>query len=186
MNPVEILWIEVMKLFRDQSPYEAQTIFYGQIRNVVIKGLMAEVNCVGFEFYLEQPIPIYRYGPQCNWTVFDDKCTKISGEFVTSGAIIVSADGLTLTGDIFSGESDGYFTGGNIVSGEHRRMITDHSGNILTMRYPISTFTSGETRTIDAYAGCDGNIETCRDRFTNVVNFGGQPYIPLDNPTTWG
>lgn len=26
--------------------------------------------------------------------------------------------------------------------------------------------------------GCDGLIGTCRDKFNNVVNFGGDPYAP--------
>ncbi len=28
------------------------------------------------------------------------------------------------------------------------------------------------------WAGCDGRLSTCRDRFHNVVNFGGFPHIP--------
>ena len=27
-------------------------------------------------------------------------------------------------------------------------------------------------------AGCDKRLETCRDRFANVVNFRGFPHIP--------
>jgi len=184
MNPVEILWIDIMKLHRDQSPYEASTAFYGQIRNVTIKGLSADVTCVGFESYLGSPVPVYRYGPQCNWTVFDDNCTLDEDSYKTEDcAVTVSLDGLQLTSDSFSGEADGYFTIGNIVSGEHERMVMDHTGDIIQIRYPVSTLATGGNVVI--YAGCDGDIETCRDRFSNVVNFGGHPYIPLDNPTTW-
>ena len=33
----------------------------------------------------------------------------------------------------------------------------------------------GDTFTI--VAGCDGNATTCRNRFHNLVNFRGEPYI---------
>jgi uncharacterized phage protein (TIGR02218 family) len=32
--------------------------------------------------------------------------------------------------------------------------------------------------TFDITAGCDKRLETCRDRFSNVVNFGGFPHMP--------
>jgi hypothetical protein len=32
------------------------------------------------------------------------------------------------------------------------------------------------------YAGCDHLLATCRDRFSNVANFGGFPWIPQKNP----
>jgi uncharacterized phage protein (TIGR02218 family) len=33
------------------------------------------------------------------------------------------------------------------------------------------------------YAGCPHTLTGCRDLHNNVVNFGGQPYIPIKNPT---
>jgi hypothetical protein len=33
INPVEILWVSVMKLHRDQDPLEADVIFIGQIKH---------------------------------------------------------------------------------------------------------------------------------------------------------
>jgi uncharacterized phage protein (TIGR02218 family) len=35
---------------------------------------------------------------------------------------------------------------------------------------------AGDTFSITA--GCDKRFETCRDRFSNVVNFGGFPHMP--------
>lgn len=184
-NPVDVVWIEVSLLFRDQTPYEKSVIFYGQIKNVVVRGVQAEVKCVGFEYYLKQPIPTRRYTPNCNWRPFDANC-KLSGElYKLTTSFVLDPTGLKLTSNALSGESsiEGYFTRGYIVSGEVKRMIADHKGNVIWIRYPISG-ASGEV-TFDVYPGCDGKIETCRDKFNNVVNFFGFPYIPLDNPTTW-
>ena len=35
-----------------------------------------------------------------------------------------------------------------------------------------------------AYAGCDKLNSTCHTKFNNIVNFGGFPFIPSDNPFT--
>lgn len=35
----------------------------------------------------------------------------------------------------------------------------------------------------EAYAGCDWTLHTCINRFNNKINFGGTPYIPVDENT---
>ena len=46
----------------------------------------------------------------------------------------------------------------------------------------------GNTRTlttetsVTVYAGCQRNTADCRDLHDNIVNYGGQPWIPLENP----
>lgn len=44
---------------------------------------------------------------------------------------------------------------------------------VLPMEYPIAI---GDTYTITA--GCDKQFGTCKNRWNNVVNFRGEPYIP--------
>ncbi|MFG7180665.1 DUF2163 domain-containing protein [Burkholderia pseudomallei] len=43
----------------------------------------------------------------------------------------------------------------------------------LPMEYPIAV---GDTYTITA--GCDKQFGTCKDRYSNVVHFRGEPYVP--------
>jgi hypothetical protein len=78
INPIEIYWIKIMKLHRDQSPLEADIIFLGQIKTVTFKGIQADVECVGFEHFLKMPIPMERYQLNCNWQVFDSRCRGLS------------------------------------------------------------------------------------------------------------
>ena len=188
-NPVEVIWIQVDKLFRDQSPAEGSCIFLGQIRLVNIQGLLAKISCVGFEFFLKQQIPKWVYGPTCNHSLFDDNCgidNSSSGGYKISATLsAVSSEGFELTSADFgeSGLDEGFFTNGEVVFNEYHRMIVEHTGTKVKIRYAIPDLEASDT--IDAYAGCDGSIETCRDKFDNVDNFGGHFYIPLDNPATW-
>ena len=44
---------------------------------------------------------------------------------------------------------------------------------VLPMPYTIAV---GNTYSL--IAGCDKTFPTCRDRFSNVLNFRGEPYLP--------
>lgn len=38
---------------------------------------------------------------------------------------------------------------------------------------------------VTLYVGCQRNESACRDLHSNIVNYGGQPYIPLENPVDY-
>ena len=183
-NPVEIIWMEVIKIFRDQDPIEGGSIFLGQIKSVTVNGTQAQVSCVGFEFFLKQLVPKEIYGVVCNWTLFDSRCSLDESSYKITAIIeSVSADGLTLISADFAEKADDFFTNGDLLLEERRRMIVSHVGDTIKIRYPIFNLVEGAE--VEVCAGCDGDVRTCRDKFSNVINFGGHPYIPLDNPVTW-
>jgi len=183
VNPLDLYWIEVFKLFRDQTPLEASVVFVGQIKTVSFKGIAAQIDCVGFEIYLQRTIPQFRYGPPCNWTLFDSKCTIDKTLYSTNAVLTdLSVDGLTLTSATFALEADDYYTYGYAEFGDAKRMITSHIGDVVKLNYKIPELANGNT--VTCFAGCSLDIETCRDKFNNVVNFGGHCYIPVDNPAT--
>jgi len=183
-NPIELVWVEVLRAFRDQSPVECAVIFIGQIRNVTFQGPEAQCECVGMEYFLEKPIPTIRYQANCNWRVFDERCGLVSGEYLQTVTVtnITSGESYTLTTDMDTKEDD-YYAYGWMEWGIVKRMIASSSGQEITLNYPITTLGTGEA--INIYPGCDGAIETCRDKYDNVLNFGGHPYIPEDNPSAW-
>lgn len=180
INPVEILWVSVMKLHRDQSPLEAVVLFIGQIKTVAFKGVKATVNCVGFEHFLKKTIPFWRYQLTCNHDVFDSNCSLTKSSYLTSTSISLDATKTILTSTAFGAEDDGYFTGGEIVFGDESRAISDHTGDNITIVYRFLTLADGDT--VSAYPGCDGRAETCRDKYSNILNFLGFPFIPVENP----
>lgn len=182
-NPVEVLWIQIMKLHRDQDPLEANVLFTGQMKSVTIKGAQGEAEVVGFEWYFKQQIPRYRFQPGCNNTLYDDYCTINKASFTHAVTVSgVSADGLTLTSGDFDALADDYLVFGYIAFNDNLRLITSHTGNTIEIRYRIIGLTAGASATV--YAGCDLKAETCRDKFNNINNFFGHPYIPVENPAT--
>lgn len=182
INPIEILWISVMKLHREQSPLEADVIFLGQIKDVSFKGIQASVNCVGFEHFLKKTIPTWRYQLTCNHQVFDAMCALTKASYKTTENVTLDASKLVLTGTDFGLEDDGYFIGGEVVFGDESRAITAHVGTAITIMYKFVGLAANDS--VDAYPGCDGRAETCRDKYDNIINFLGFPFIPIENPAT--
>ena len=182
-NPVEMIWIQVSKLHRDQSPLEANILFTGQIKTVRFRGSLGEAECVGFEWYFRQQIPKYRFQPACNNTLYDTFCAVTKASFTHAVTLTgLSADGLTLTSATFGGQANDYFKHGYIDFDDNLRAVTSHTGSTVTISYKIPDLTG--TSSITAYAGCDLKAETCRDKFSNINNFFGHIYVPLENPAT--
>ena len=80
------------------------------------------------------------------------------------------------------GGTSGYFD---------RGLITFTSGLNTGLSMEVKSYTPGQMilvlpmpytvavgNTYSLIAGCDKTFPTCRDRFTNVVNFRGEPYLP--------
>lgn len=186
MNPLEIIWVEVMRLHRDMSPLEADVIFIGQIRGTSFKGVQAEIKCVGFEFFLKMPIPVWRYQINCNHDLFDTRCGLDKETYKVGPTIIFLDSTLTELTSAAFGVGDNYFLGGEVVFGDEKRAIIYHVGNTIIMPFPMLELEDGDT--VNVYPGCDQRIETCRDKFilqvpiSNIVNFLGFPFSPIDNP----
>lgn len=196
-NPVDMIWVQVMKYYEDVIPEEASVVFVGQIKTVSFQGTAATISCVGFEHFLTQRIPKYRYQISCNNDLFDDLCTLEKDDYEETATVtILDSAGVVINATEFGDEDENYYTRGFIrwrdaytnpdtgYKRDHYRMIVKHIGQQASIRYKFNDFFKvGET--IYIYAGCDKQIATCRSKFSNIVNFFGHPWIPTDNPATW-
>lgn len=81
-------------------------------------------------------------------------------------------------------QPDGYFDNGllTFTSGNNSGLscvIKQHIGSTFKLFLPTAfTFSVGDTFSVQA--GCDKTLETCKNKFNNVVNFGGFPHINTD------
>jgi uncharacterized phage protein (TIGR02218 family) len=182
-NPIEPVWIEVLRIHRSLS--EASVVFIGQIRGISVQGSVISADCVGFEYFLKQTVPIMRIQPGCNYSIYqpivdgrgcgvDRSLYKITTTVIPYGRVLFSDD--------FSSYEDGYFVRGWIVFGRHKRMIVAQSGSSVEIRYDLPDLEEGDE--VDVYPGCDGQILTCFNKFNNAANFGGHPFVPKNNPAT--
>lgn len=80
------------------------------------------------------------------------------------------------------GSDSGYFDYGllTMTSGASEGLSMEVKSYVpgqITLQLPFPfTVAAGDTYSLTA--GCDRSFATCRDRFNNVLNFRGEPYVP--------
>jgi len=111
-------------------------------------------------------------------------CGLNIADFETS-ASATAASGVTVTVTEAGDQPDGYYTGGVITYDSQRQMILSHTGTALVLIATLpgleDEVTAWGSATVKLAPGCDLTRDTCNDRFDNIVNFGGFPWMG-DNP----
>jgi len=156
-------------------------IYLGRLMTVARSGSTAVLSCEPIYTSLKTAGLRRRYQRLCPYALYDEECGVDPANFQVSDSINAIASN-TVTATAFSGKPDGWFVGGYVEagSGPERRSIVAHSGDTLTLTAPLLEPQAGDP--IDAYAGCDHTKSTCKDKFNNIANHGGLPWIPRKNP----
>ncbi len=117
----------------------------------------------------------------CDHVLYSTPCGVSMVTYANSGMVdSISSDGLTITSTTFSSKANGWFLGGVIKVGTVYRFIIVHSTDTIQIDRAFSDL--DVTDSFTAYAGCDLCADTCRDKFDNIYNFGGQEFLPVENP----
>ncbi len=131
------------------------------------------------------------YQSFCNARLGDNDCTIDLEQPQYKTDIIVNEirDDFTIITDLISGIDNGYFSFGKAIwlDGERKNkadIITKHNNidnqSHISFSEPIRDWVKiGDSLTI--YAGCNRHFDTCRDKFSNIINFRGFPHIPGDD-----
>ena len=185
--PSEVVTLKIYRYHEFDTAPDAQKyiiIWAGRVLNVGQKGLKADIRCEPIMTSLKRPGLRRLYQTTCPYTLYGDAC-KVDKEAFKLTTTVQSVSGLQIVSPQFANEPDGYYTGGfvdyAIEGGFDRRFITDHTNDTLSLDLPNS-IEPGDT--VNAFPGCDRVIATCRDKFSNLLNYGGYPYIPQKNPFT--
>jgi hypothetical protein len=115
----------------------------------------------------------------CDHALYKQGCWVNEESFRVDGTL-TNVSGLVLTSAVFATKADGWFTGGEVVVGNARRLIKAHATNTITITRAASAFVIGAT--FRAYAGCDHTPTACKDKFDNKLNYGGNEFLPVKNP----
>ncbi len=165
------------------------------LRVLLAKGSLGEIKRQGPAFTAELRGLSQRlaentgrlYTATCAADLGDTRCTiDLAGAvYRGSGAVLALSATSLFSASGLAAFADGWFTagkltftsGGNAGVGMDVKTHRNNSGVSFelwqAMPQPIAP---GDTFIVTA--GCDKRFATCRDRFTNVVNFRGFPHIP--------
>jgi uncharacterized phage protein (TIGR02218 family) len=192
-SPVDVTWVTINRVFRDQDPIEVFNYFVGTLSTVSFKGQRASIVAEGVEKMLRVATPKYRYQSRCNHKLYSTgiiSCGLNKADWAVNEAVVsISSDGTEITVGDLSAYADGYFNLGYIQPPNSGPvMITNHVGDVLSVRYFVPELAALDN--VVLYPGCDKTPATCRDKFNNLGNplldrFLGFIYIPNDNPCMW-
>lgn len=163
-------------------------------------GFIGTVREVGGKFVAELLSPTVKlqqpigklYSATCRATLGDAKCGVDMGPHTFNGTVATAASRtvFTATGVSVPVGDPTYFTHGLVTftSGANNGLEMevfsfDGMTAILLLSMPFD-IAEGDTFTIKA--GCDHSRKTCRDRFNNVLNFQGEPDVPVSDDVIKG
>lgn len=177
--PVSDLTVEI---YRQNGATGAwNLIFAGVVSGIGLRNNQATLTCPSvFTNYLDSEFPNVFYQSMCNLQTYSTRCGAVKADFTTFGVINAINDDGTLVVNAAGTFETNYFAPGEIITGVERRLILAQTGDILTINYQFRSLTVGDA--VSLVAGDDHSITTCNDKFDQMTNFVGWPYIPYINP----
>jgi len=158
----------------------AVTLFKGRLGQIQQIGRTSAKLTVNSDLILlDHDMPRNIYQPTCLHTLYDSGCALSRSSFSTNGTV---GAGSTASVIIWSGASANYAQGTmTFTSGDNDGVSTTigsaNPGTSLALIYPLEAVPApGDTFTV-AF-GCDHTPATCQNKFNNLVNFRGFPFVP--------
>lgn len=146
-----------------------------------------DIECESIFTSLRRPGLRARYQRTCRHALYSSGCNLSKDSFVSTG-LVSALSGATITVPAIAGADAGWWLGGIVGYGVNLRLISGHSGGVITMSRPIDALSDAfalygsNSQTVSIYPGCDRTRGTCGSKFANSLNFGGFPWIPTKNP----
>lgn len=163
--------------------YGVETKYSGQITELNKTGrTVAEGTAESYLFKLNQQMPRMLMQPSCRWVFGDAGCTLDLENYKQAGVVSSSSTNLQIIPQAALPQSDGYFDQGVITMTSGHNMglsmsVKQHKGGVLVLSRPF-LFPVIPGDSFQVIAGCDHTYATCQQKFNNLRNFGGMPWIP--------
>lgn len=173
----------VVRIWRKQvTSGEVKRLWEGLITKCRVDGHVATFSVPSrLGLLLPRRLPVVTAGRSCGHILYDGNCRVSRASFVVATTIsAINGNEVTVSSD--GGNPDQWAQFGemlHVASGE-RMTISSHVGNVLSLQLSMHGIAVGDA--VQVFAGCDHTIATCRDKFNNVVNYGGIPELPTRNP----
>jgi uncharacterized phage protein (TIGR02218 family) len=174
------------RLFMDSASNQIGTVvrfsgFIGALDELTRSSAKLSVNAG--TAYLSMQLPAIILQPGCTNTLFDARCGLLKasfaeGDVVQAGSTVNKVLSLSVKGD-------GYYDNGQIAftSGANAGLVkavktySSTGGPFFTFNSPLP-FVPNAGDAFTAYPGCDKTQLTCTNKFSNLANFEGFPYVP--------
>lgn len=187
--PFAVDRLTIFRFHATDGGLETITYFEGDVSTVKFNQAtgLATVLVSPVSGVFSQNTPRRSYSGLCQNVLYDDQCKAVESNFSFAVTVTaVSANGLTITvsGAGIGSQAAGYFPGGRLKyadpqNPDQRYILSFDGTDTLTIQTPFRSLGPGASMLMSA--GCAHDIDTCRDKFSNDINYGGFPLVPNRN-----
>ncbi len=162
------------------SPIGSVIFFKGRIGTIDSIGrTTAQITVNSDLVLLDLQMPRNVYSPACQHVLYDSGCTLVKSAFGTAGTVGAGSTNSTIN---WSGASTNFNQGtitfsSGINAGVTANVKTAVAGVSVSLSYPLLN-PPGTGDAFSVYFGCDHTQSTCTNKFNNLANFRGFPYVP--------
>ncbi|WP_019865130.1 phage BR0599 family protein [Methylovulum miyakonense] len=171
---------------------EVVVVWIGRVRTTEYMGAHVEIQCepistsmrrLGLRRIFQRQCPHILYGQDEGGCLVDPEAFKVIATVSSVSGLVIAVSGM-LTANSFNG---GMMSWTSSI-GLQYRFITSNDATTLSVNFPFMP--PGDTygrdlevgTSINLYPGCNHTLTDCIEKFNNLDNYGGQPFMPLDNP----
>ena len=169
---------------------EFAVVWVGRVQSVSRTKAEAELSCVPSSSSIRRTGLRRHYQITCPHVLYDSgpmSCKADKAAATQAGQLVVTVNytSLVMTPGWQGAFAPEKFVGGLVEwigsSGPERRTILRVEGDELHLGGPTTGLLSGVSA-VDVVLGCNHQTDDCATLHNNIVNFGGMPYIPKQNP----
>jgi len=152
----------------------------GRLGEVTINQQMFQAEVRGLTQHLSQTIGEI-FSPSCRAILGDSRCKVAVASFTVSATVTEITNNQTFKASVLS-EAAFWFTGGEVVwtsgnnSGRRMEVKEFASTQVVLALLMGKSIQVGDGFNI--VTGCDKTRKTCQSKFSNIINFRGEPDIP--------
>lgn len=177
--PPENVILATVYRYQELAPTEVVPYWKGRVVGFSVSGNEITITCESIFTSVRRPGLRARYQYDCRHSLFSTGCGLGRETWKTSG-VVGSVSGTAVVIAEAAAKAAGYFNGGFIwIPNVGYRMISAHSGSSIALSRPMRGMEAGQT--VYLWPGCSHTKAECVDKFNNIINFGGFPWIPKTN-----
>lgn len=185
--PEQVVSVTVFRWHTDDATEEYKFCWKGRVAGSSINGDAASLDCENVFTSMRRPGLREKYQIGCRHSLYGRGCGLSKDDFA------IEADATDATGRIVTfthsdtNVADDYFAGGMLKTsdGIYRDILSNTLTTLTLVRALPSladAIADSGTQSVTLYPGCAHTISDCRDKFNNLDNYGGCPWIPSKNP----